>query len=147
MPDQCRRTFDEAMLSGYVDRMLTQADEQRVRVHLEDCAVCRAQVEDISRLKEVTMSSEFREPADEQWSEVPRGRASQFTFGVGWSFLIVWALVTTGYGLWQFWTSEGALFGKLIVFVPLSALVLLFVSVLIDRVKAMRTDRYREVQK
>lgn len=36
---------------------------------------------------------------------------------------------------------------QLVAFVPLSGIVLLLVSVLIDRLKAMRTDRYREVQK
>ena len=33
--------FDEALISGYLDGELTQGDAQRVRVHLEDCAVCQ----------------------------------------------------------------------------------------------------------
>jgi hypothetical protein len=147
MSDRCGRTFDEALLSGYVDGELTQSDEQRVRVHVEDCADCRAQVEQMSQLKEVTVSSEFKVPADDQWSEVPRGGASRFAFSVGWSFLIVWAAVVAGYGLWQFWTSDEGLFEKLWVFVPVSGFVLLFASVLIDRLNVLKTDRYREVQK
>ena len=43
MPEPCGRTFDGALLSGFLDGALTQADEQRVRVHLEDCETCRAQ--------------------------------------------------------------------------------------------------------
>ena len=45
MPEHCGRTFDDALLSGYLDHALTQADEQRVRIHLEDCATCRMQME------------------------------------------------------------------------------------------------------
>jgi anti-sigma factor RsiW len=147
MPERCARTFDEALLSGYVDGELTQADEQRVRVHVEDCADCRRQVEEMQQVREVTMSSRFNVPADDQWTEAPRGTASRLAFGLGWTFLIVWASIVGGYALWEFWTSDGPIVGKLVAFVPASAAVLLFLSVLIDRVKAMRTDPYRRVQK
>jgi anti-sigma factor RsiW len=147
MPEGCGRTFDEALLSGHVDGMLMQADDQRVRVHVEVCATCRAQVEEMRRLREVTMSSRFKVPVDDQWSEAPRGAASRLAFGVGWTFLIVWAVVVGSFALWEFWTSGESFWEKLVVFAPASAVVLLFVSVLVDRLKAMRTDPYRRVQK
>jgi anti-sigma factor RsiW len=147
MPERCARTFDEAMLSGYVDGALTQADEQRVRVHLEDCEACRRQVEGMQQVREVTMSSRFRVPADDQWSEAPSGAASWLAFGMGWTFLIVWASIMGGFALWQFWTSEEPIGAKLLAFAPASGVALLFLSVLIDRLKAMRTDPYRRVQK
>jgi predicted anti-sigma-YlaC factor YlaD len=147
MPERCARTFDEAMLSGYVDGELTQGDEQHVRIHLEDCAACRTQVEDMQQLREVTMTSRFNVPADDQWSEAPRGTTSRLAFGLGWTFLIVWVSIVAGFGLWQFWTSDEPIAGKLLAFAPVSAVTLLFLSVLIDRVKAMRTDPYRRVQK
>ena len=147
MPERCARTFDEALLSGYVDGVLTQADEQRVRVHVEDCAACRRQVEEMQQLREVTMSSRFKVPADDQWSEAPRGPASRLAFGLGWTFVIVWASIVGGYALWEFWTSDEPFAGKLLAFAPAAAVVLLFLSVLIDRLKAMRTDPYRRVQK
>jgi anti-sigma factor RsiW len=147
MPERCTRTFDEALLSGYVDGELTQGDEQRVRVHVEDCAKCRTQVEEMQQVREVTMSSRFKVPADDQWSEAPRGATSRLAFGLGWTFVIVWASIVGGYALWEFWTSDGSFAGKLLAFAPMSAAVLLFLSVLIDRLKAMRTDPYRRVQK
>ena len=79
MSERCGRNFDEALLSGYLDRGLTQLDEQRVRVHLEDCETCRAAVDEMKRLREVTMSTEFDVPTDDQWSEIPRSRASRFS--------------------------------------------------------------------
>jgi predicted anti-sigma-YlaC factor YlaD len=147
MPEACGRRFDEALLSGFVDGELTQADEQRVRVHVEDCAVCRTTVDEMSRLKEVTMSSQFRMPADDQWSEAPRGAASGLAFGVGWLLIVVYLVGVTAFGLWQFWTSDEPILGKLVAVAVPSGFVLLFLSVLIDRLKAMRTDRYRRVQR
>jgi anti-sigma factor RsiW len=147
MPERCTRTFDESLLSGYVDGELTQGDAQRVRVHVEDCAACRKQVEEMQHVREVTMSSRFKVPGDDQWSEAPRGAASWLAFGLGWTFLVVWASIVGGYALWEFWTSDGPIGAKLLAFAPTSAAVLLFLSVLIDRLKAMRTDPYRRVQK
>jgi hypothetical protein len=147
MPEPCGRTFDAALLSGYIDRVLTQADEQRVRVHIEDCSSCRAEVEEMARLKEVTMSSRFQVPADDQWSEKPRGVASGLAFGLGWTFVLVWGAAVGAFALWSFVISEEDLGTKLMTFAPVAGIVLLFLSVLIDRLKAMKTDRYRGVQK
>lgn len=147
MPEDCGRRFDEALLSGYVDRALTQADDQRVRLHLEDCARCRAHVEDMVRLKEVTMSSRFNVPADGQWSEVPRGAASRLTLGLGWILVIVWLAAMGGLVLWEVATSGNSLSWKLLVFGGLSGAVLLLLSVLLDRLAVMKTDRYRKVEK
>ena len=49
--------FDEALISGYLDRELTQGEAQRVRLHLEDCAECRSLADEITRLREATMAT------------------------------------------------------------------------------------------
>lgn len=45
------------------------------------------------------------------------------------------------------WTSDEPLVGKLVVFGGWTGFGLLFLGVLLDRLKAMKTDRYREVEK
>ena len=147
MPEPCRRSFDVALLSGWLDEALTQADEQRVRIHLEDCATCRTQVEQMRHLREVTMNAEFHVPPDDQWSERPRSTASRLSIGTGWTAVIVWALALAAYGAWELWTSDEALVGKLLAFGAGTGFGLLFLGVLLDRLKAMKTDRYREVEK
>ncbi len=147
MPEACGRSFDAALLSGWLDGALTQADEQRVRIHLEDCTECRAQVERMRQLREVTMSTEFRVPPDDQWSERPRTAGSRLSLGTGWIIVVVWALALAGYAAWELWTSDEAPIEKLLVFGGWTGFGLLFIGVLLDRLKAMKTDRYREVQK
>ena len=147
MPEPCGRTFDGALLSGFLDDALTQADEQRVRVHLEDCETCRVQVEQMRRFREVIMSTQFEVPPDDQWSEQPRSAASRLSFGAGWTIVAVWALALVGYAAWELWTSDEPLVGKLIVFGGWTGLGLLFLGVLLDRLKALKADRYREVEK
>ncbi len=144
---RCGRSFDEALLTGFVDGALTQADEQRVRIHLEDCSECRTTVEDLQENREVTMTSRFETPPDDSWDERPRGLLSGLSFGIGWLMILAWAAVMASFALWQIFTGPENLLVKLMIFGGLSGFALLLLSVLIDRLKVLPTDRYRGVKK
>ena len=139
--------FDEALVSGYLDGELTQGEAQRVRLHLEDCAECRTMTDELRRLKEATMTTGFRVPDDTRWDEAPRGRGSGFFRNFGWLILLAWVVGMLGYGLWQVAIDTEDLFEVVIVFGFWLGLGLVFLSVLIDRLKTLKTDRYRRVQK
>jgi anti-sigma factor RsiW len=147
MPEQCGRTFDEALLSGYLDGALVQGDEQRVRVHLEDCATCRILVEELTAMREATRTSTFEIPGDHEWSEAPRTEASRLARVLGWPLVIAWATLAGGYALWNLWTEAEFLPEQLVMAAGVSGVAMLLLGVLLDRLKAMRTDRYREVHK
>lgn len=135
------------MLTGYLDHVLTQEDAQRVRVHLEDCASCRKLVEELEKMRRATMTSEFRVPSDDQWNESPRNLASGLAFGAGWVIAIIWVVGVTGFVLGEAWQGTQTLGEKLLIFGGVSGVALLFLSVLIDRLRNWRTDRYRRVEK
>ena len=145
--DRCGRNFDEALLSGFLDRTLTQADDQRVRVHLEDCVECRSTLDELTRLRESTMQTEFKVPSDVQWSEMPRSRTSRFSQRIGWTIVSAWLLGLAGFAAWQLVTSEEPLVAKVLIFSGWTGVSLLLLGIALDRLKAMKTDRYREVQK
>jgi predicted anti-sigma-YlaC factor YlaD len=147
MANHCPTAFDESLISGYLDGELTQAAEQKVRIHLEDCVQCRTLLEDLRTIREAAMSTEFSKPDDTQWDERPRGGASLVARGAGWILAIVWAVVVGAYALWEFVTTPASPIERLLVVGGLTALALLFVSVLLDRIRTARTDPYREVEK
>ena len=147
MPEPCGRTFDEALLSGYVDRALVQRDEQRIRVHLEQCPVCRGVVEDLRAVREATMTSEFLTPRDDEWCETPRTESSRMLVGLGWPLVTAWAALMIGYALWEGWQDTGNFVERLLLAGGVTGFALLFFGVLLDRLKAAKTDRYREVHK
>jgi len=84
---------------------------------------------------------------DRQWDERPAGMTGAATRTLGWLFLAVWAAGFVGYGLWQLAVSPEGLLEKWLVFGGLTGAVLLFVSVLVDRIRRAKTDRYKEVRK
>jgi anti-sigma factor RsiW len=146
-PAPCGRRFPEELLSGYLDRALTQGERQRVRVHLEDCAACRELLGELAALRETAMTTEFLIPADDQWDERPRGGLSRVLRGGGWLVVIGWLTAISGFAAWQIATAPESLFEKLLIFGGASGGALLFLSVLVDRLRALPGDRYRRVEK
>ena len=147
MDETCGRNFDEALLTGYLDGVLTQADDQRVRLHLEGCADCRRLSDEMRETREATMTTRFEVPADDQWNEAPRGLLSGLGLGLGWLLLLVWAVGMLGILVGHLWSEQMPLTEKLLLFGGLSGAALLFLSVLIDRFQTWRKDPYRRVQR
>ena len=147
MTQACRLEFDEALLSGYVDQELTQADSQRVQLHLEACDRCRALVEDLSAMREAAMTTPFAVPTDEQWREQPRTSGSRWLRRTGWLLLIVWIIGAGSLAIGSLISGSEPWFQKLLVMSLLAGGALLLASVLIDRLRALKTDRYRGVEK
>ncbi len=147
MTRNCNRSFDEANLSGYLDLALPQGEHQQVRVHLEDCAQCRALVEEMKLLRETTMETSFRIPSDDSWNEAPRGNWSPWLFRFGWVIVLLSAVGVAGLSLWGSWTQRGDALVELMPFGFLIGFGLLALSVVLDRVKTYGTDRYRKVKK
>jgi len=147
MTNNCTRSFDEALLSGYLDRALPQVESQKIRIHLEDCGECRALYEELRTLRETTMSTNFKVPDDDQWPELPKTRPSRFSRSLGWTLLVSWLVVISVLTLWRFLSqASDALEIFLILGLP-GGLLLLFCSVLMDRLHELKSDRYRGVQR
>jgi len=140
--------FDKALISGYLDGELTQGDTQRVRLHLEECAECSQMADELRRLKEATMTTEFQVPEDTQWDETPRNAASRILQNSGWALAIAWVVGIVAYLVWQIATdAESIRLEAMLSFAILLALGLIVLSALIDRLKTRKTDPYRKVKK
>jgi predicted anti-sigma-YlaC factor YlaD len=147
MMQGCRPGFDQTLLSGYLDSELTQADNQRVRLHLEDCTECRALMQDLLENREAAMATPFPVPQDEEWQEAPRAPGSKGLRLAGWILVVVFVFGAGGMAIRGLLAGEGRWFEKLLISFLLGGGLLLFVSVLLDRLKALKTDRYRRVGK
>jgi len=143
----CSQGFDQVLVSGYLDEELTQADAQKVRIHLEDCRECRVLFYDLRQLREAGRSTQFKIPPDEQWNEIPDGSFSRTARHAGWFLALVWLVFVLGFGLWQLAVSSEGFLLKIVVFGGISGFVLLFISVLTDRLRKRKTDRYSHINK
>lgn len=147
MTATCDRRFDESLLSGYLDRALTHGEMQQVEHHLERCASCRALVDELGRLRGAARSSAFAIPPDEQWNELPRSAGSRLLRLSGWSLLLLWAALVAGAAAVALARSGAPAWEKLAIVGGVGGLALLLLSVVFDRLRDLRHDRYTRVQK
>ena len=146
MNDVHRDSFDEALLSGYLDGELTQADAQRVRLYLEDNPEARRELDALQEMRDAARTTRFAIP-DEGWDESPRTPVSSVARKTGWLLVLAWSIGMTLLALWAFITSPESLWAKLLAAGPFLGFGFLFVSVLLDRIRSAKSDRYRRVEK
>lgn len=137
--------FDESLLSGYVDGVLTQADRQRVEIEVSRSPAARAMLDQLQSIRAVARSTRFRIPEDRSWDERPRTRVSAWSRSVGWIVAGAWAIGIVALGVIEL-LNRGGLTGTLMLG-GLAGVALLFGSVLADRLRDLPHDRYRRVLK
>lgn len=138
----------QELLSAYLDGELTQQQRQRVRVHLDSCEACRRLFDDLERNRAAVHNLPFPEPDDEQWSRVMGGLIFKTTRGTGWLLWIGGAAVLTGYGLYEFIRDPSIQAVERVgVLAIILGVVLVFLTVLLERLSSYRTDKYKDVEK
>ena len=147
MATECERSFDEELLTGYLDHALPQAQAQRVRLHLEDCRPCRTFYEELRTLRQAALTTHFASPDEEEWPELPKTRGSRLSRASGWWLMAIWLVVTGSISLWHYFEENHDPLEIFITFGLPGAFLLLFLSVLLDRLRDLKTDRYRGVHR
>jgi anti-sigma factor RsiW len=147
MSAACGRRFDEELLTGYLDQALTQGERQLVERHLEDCVECRAVVDELGAVRRAARGTTFVVPADEQWRELPRTAGSRLLRLGGWGLLLAWLGLVGGLVVVELARAGMPAWERLLLGGGIAAVLLLLLSVLLDRLHDLKTDRYRRVQR
>ena len=134
--------FDEELLSGFLDATLPHREMQRIRILLEENPEHRRQLNEMRLLRETALGTRFIPPDGEAWPELPQSRPSLFSRTLGWILLCSWLVAVLGLALWKFLSQTGDPLEIFLVLGMPGALFLLFCSVLMDRLKTIRADRY-----
>jgi len=144
---ECGRRFGEELLSGYLDGVLAQGDRQRVELHLENCADCRALVDQLGGMRLAARGTAFLVPADEQGREPPTSVPSRALRLGGWTLLLSWVALMAGLAVVEVLRSGMPVWERLALLGGAGAFLLLLLSVLLDRLHDLKTDRYTQVHK
>ena len=141
------RKFSEKMLSGYIDGELTQQERQQVEIHCETCEDSRKTLDELRRLRQEVGQSEMNVYGEEKWRETMNENSVTLSRGLGWLLLIGGLLALAAIVLYEFWFNSGGLTAmKLIVAAIYGGLLVLFISVLRQRLIERKTDKYKDVE-
>jgi ferric-dicitrate binding protein FerR (iron transport regulator) len=140
------------LMMGALDGELSAGETTELERFLAADPALRREWNRLLRLKEVTKSMALRKPPDEVWSEYWASVYSRLERGIGWILVSVGAIVLISYGAWTGvqqlfedtsipWLVKGA------ILVSLVGLVVLFVSVLREKLFVRRRDPYKDIER
>ena len=141
------------MISAYLDGELPEEDRRRLEKHLAACPACARELADLKGLTGDLDMMRFKEPTDVEFARYWSGVYNRLERGLGWIVASLGAILLLSYG--GFCLVEGLIRDHAVswaVKIGLSALifggVVLFVSLLRERLAVRRADRYaKEVER
>ncbi len=139
---------DEAatLISAYLDGELTQADAQRTRLHIEDCSSCAGVFHELRSLKSEMGQLSYPDP-DADMLNILESKGSAIARWSGWLLLLIPGLILAAYGLYEFYTDTTELLWLRLLFAAFQlGMLILFVTVLRQRLRVYKKDKYRNVK-
>ena len=147
-PDELARR----LMMGALDGEVSSQEQQELTRLLQNDPVLEAEWKQLQRVKEVTGNMIFRKPPEEVWDMYWTGVYRRFERGIGWILLSVGAILLLSYGVWEgiqelladTTTPAIVKYGALALII---GLVVLFVSVVREKLFAWQRDPYKDVKR
>ena len=140
------------LMMAYLDDELNQEQRRAFEEHLASCPDCTRELKEFRKLKQMTDCVAFVEPEDRIWGQYWNNVYNRLERCTGWILFSVAAIALFIYGGFKLIESViqdptvGVLM-KIGLLALLGGLVILFVSVLRERVYFWTKDRYKDVRR
>lgn len=135
------------LISAYLDGELTQADSQRMRLHIEDCPECGKTCSELHTLKEKMGQLSYPDPDTEMLNLLENEQASQLGQWSGWLLILIPVLILMAFAVYQSLSEPGTPFIVRFLFGAFQlGMAILFVTVLRQRLISYKNDKYRNVK-
>ncbi len=141
------------MLTGYVDGELPAELRAALEQHLDGCEACKRELASLSRLKEELAMMKFKEPTDVELERYWHSVYNRLERGLGWVLFSLGAIIVLCYGgfklVEEIVRDPGvAVLLKVGIVALVFGTVILFVSLLRERLAVVKVDRYsKEVER
>ena len=140
------------LMMAYLDNELDDDQRRTFEMHLASCVHCAKEMEEFKKLKQMTDSVTLVEPEDRVWDQYWNNIYNRAERGIGWVIFSVSAILLLIYGGFMaieslIKDSTVSILLKVGLLALLGGLVILFVSVLRERIYFWSKDRYRDVRR
>ena len=140
------------LLQGYIDGELSPAEQEQVQREIEDSPECRAIYREFLAFKNFTTGIQIKTPDGMRWENYMNSLYARIERGTGWILFSLGAIILLSYGAYAFITSlikdsDVPLLVKTGIFSAAAGLVILFVSIIRERILDRKTDVYKEIRK
>ena len=145
--------YYKSLLMGLLDGELSADEKTSVEMHLDGCVECRGELKEFDEMKEVMKNMKYKEPPDEAWEKYWSRVYNKLERGLGWILASIGAMILLFYGGFKAIESlvkdpTVTILLKVAILVLLAGLVILFVSVVRERISTYKKDKYaKEVKR
>ena len=137
-----------ALLDGELD----DDKVSEVKEHLTSCDSCSENYSSLKNVKEVTGKMKFKKLPEFYWDDYWKHIYNRIERGLSWLFLSIGAIIVLCYAGWEILDSLMAnqdmspiLKGG--IFILVTGIIILIVSILREKLMVRRVDKYREVER
>jgi len=139
--------FKELMTAS-LDGELSTTDLAKLREHLSKCDSCRREFEEMKRVTELIGRIDLPKPPEEDMMRYWPSVYARIERGMGWSLLLVGAVIWIAYGVYAFITDPTTeALVKFLIALPVVGVLVLLISVVRERYHVSKTERYGEVER
>jgi len=140
----------EMLVMGLLDNELSKEETKSVEQHLASCSSCASKYESFKNLKKDTSEMKFKNLPEVYWDEYWQHVYNRIERSIGWIFFSVGAIIIsiiTGYTILQeyFMNPEEPLGLKIGIGLLGIGIIVLFVSVLREKLMVRSVDKYRSI--
>jgi len=143
----------KTLMMGYLDGELAPDQRERFETHVASCTDCEEDLAEFKRLKLELAAMKFKEPSDAELERYWRSTYNRLERGVGWVLFSIGAILALCYGGFKLVEAmvvdpDIALVLRIGVVALVFGTVVLFVSVLRERLTVRRVDKYsKEIER
>jgi len=137
---------------AYLDGELGPEEAKQVRKNIEIDTRFRNAVQSLSEIKEATNEMKLKNLPEMYWDDYWKHVYNRIERGLGWIFISVGAIILLSFGAWKFLmeifenqTIHPVLKGG--IFILIIGFVILFVSILREKLMIRKIDKYREIER
>ena len=141
------------LMTGYIDGELSDAQRRELESHLRACEACTRELEEFVAIKENLTMIKFKEPSDAELERYWGRVYNRLERGVAWILFSLGAIVVLCWGAFKMIEEiiqdpNISLVLKIGVVSLVVGVVVLFVSMVRERLTVRKTDKYsREVER
>ena len=150
LPEACEQI--RFLIMKVVDNEASHEEEEKVKNHISQCSECRDEYHKMLKIKGATGEMKKQLLPEMAWDEYWRHLYNRLERGIAWIFISIGAIILLGYAVVDFVNSV-LVHSQLtplqkggILIISLGA-VILFISVLREKLMVRRYDKYREVKR
>ena len=140
------------LISLYHEGELSAAEKRTVEEHMEHCAECRKEFEEMGEFEEVMGKMQLKKPQKEVWEVYWSAIYNRLERKIGWILLSIGAMILLFFGGYK--AIEGivrdpgiSVLLKVGILAALGGVVVLLMSLLREQIFVHKRERYKEVEK